>query len=49
MKIHQQAIRLTERRRGFHLITNEVVNALPQISDFSVGMCQAFIQHTSAS
>ena len=49
MKIHQQAIRLTERRRGFHLITNEVVNALPQISEFSVGICQVFIQHTSAS
>ncbi|MDB5111479.1 MAG: hypothetical protein JWR67_2593, partial [Mucilaginibacter sp.] len=30
MKIHQQILRLTERKRGFHLITSEVVNALPQ-------------------
>ena len=49
MNIHQQIIRLTERRRGFHLITNEVVNALPQIGELSVGICQVFIQHTSAS
>ena len=49
MNIHQQIIRLTERRRGFHLITNEVVNALPHIGELSVGICQVFIQHTSAS
>jgi secondary thiamine-phosphate synthase enzyme len=49
MKIHQQAIRLTERKRGFHIITSEVVNALPQISEIRTGICQVFIQHTSAS
>uniref|UniRef100_UPI003570FC42 secondary thiamine-phosphate synthase enzyme YjbQ n=1 Tax=Filimonas zeae TaxID=1737353 RepID=UPI003570FC42 len=45
----QQAIRLRERKRGFHLITYEVVQSLPQLSEISTGMCQVFIQHTSAS
>ena len=49
MKIFQQSIRLKERRRGFHLITGEVLNALPELSDIKTGMCQVFIQHTSAS
>lgn len=49
MKIFQQAIRLRERKRGFHLITSEVVQSLPQLSEISTGMCQVFIQHTSAS
>jgi secondary thiamine-phosphate synthase enzyme len=49
MKIFQQAITLTERRRGFHLITSEVLHALPQISELKTGIMQVFIQHTSAS
>jgi secondary thiamine-phosphate synthase enzyme len=49
MKIYQQQIQLKERKRGFHLITSEVVNALPQISEISIGISQVFIQHTSAS
>jgi len=49
MKIYQQAIRLTERRRGFHIITSEIINALPEIGEIKAGICQVFIQHTSAS
>jgi len=49
MKIHQQQLHLAQRKRGFHLITAEVVNALPQISEFKTGILQVFIQHTSAS
>lgn len=49
MKIHQQHISLTQRRRGFHLITSEILQALPQISEFKTGILQVFIQHTSAS
>jgi len=49
MKIYQQSLQLRERRRGFHLITTEVINALPQISELKVGVLQVFIQHTSAS
>lgn len=49
MKIYQQQLQLKERKRGFHIITTEVVNALPQLSDIKTGICQVFIQHTSAS
>lgn len=49
MKMYQQALSLKEKRRGFHLITREVENALPQISELKIGICQVFIQHTSAS
>jgi len=49
MKIFQQQVRLRERKRGFHLITAEVLNAIPQLREINIGMCQVFIQHTSAS
>lgn len=49
MKIFQQTLHLKERKRGFHLITTEVIRALPQISELKTGICQVFIQHTSAS
>lgn len=49
MKIYQQTIQLRERKRGFHLITSEIMHALPQISELRTGICQVFIQHTSAS
>jgi secondary thiamine-phosphate synthase enzyme len=49
MKIYQESLQLLPRKRGFHLITAEVVQALPQIRELKTGMCQVFIQHTSAS
>lgn len=49
MKIFQQPLQLKERRRGFHLITAEIVQALPQLSEIKAGICQVFMQHTSAS
>lgn len=49
MHIYQQTIELRERSRGFHLITAEVSHALPQLNRLACGMCQVFIQHTSAS
>lgn len=49
MKIYQQQIRLKERRRGFHLITSEIEQYFPRLNEFSAGICQVFIQHTSAS
>ena len=35
--------------RGFHLITREVVAALPELRELQVGLCHLFIRHTSAS
>jgi len=49
MKIFQQAISIRQKPRGFHLITREVVHALPDLSLIKTGICQVFIQHTSAS
>jgi secondary thiamine-phosphate synthase enzyme len=45
----QRTIQLGERPRGFHLITSEVVEGLPELREFDVGILHAFIQHTSAS
>ena len=45
----QREIQLKPRRRGFHLITEEVLSQLPELSSLSVGMLQVFIKHTSAS
>ena len=42
-------ITLRARRRGFHLVTGEVVDALPELRDLRVGLCHLFIRHTSAS
>ena len=35
--------------RGFHLVTGEVVDALPELGEISVGLVHLLIQHTSAS
>ncbi|GIV79652.1 secondary thiamine-phosphate synthase enzyme YjbQ [Litorilinea aerophila] len=45
----QKEIVLTPKPRGFHLITGEVLSALPELADFQVGIAHFFIQHTSAS
>lgn len=49
MKLFQQTITLPARPRGFHLITAVVLDTLPEISEINKGICQVFIQHTSAS
>ncbi len=45
----QRTLRLPPAARGFHLITREVVGAVPELSQIQVGWMQVFIQHTSAS
>lgn len=49
MRIIQELLTLRARRRGFHLITDEVTAALPQLRELKAGICQVFIQHTSAA
>jgi secondary thiamine-phosphate synthase enzyme len=46
---HQAQIRLKPRPRGFHLITGELLAALPELGKFEIGLAHFFIQHTSAS
>jgi secondary thiamine-phosphate synthase enzyme len=45
----QRIIQLRERPRGFHLITSEVTEALPELRGFEIGLLHLFLQHTSAS
>ena len=49
MKIYQHTITLREKKRGFHLVTSEIMNAIGSRLPVSTGMCQVFIRHTSAS
>lgn len=49
MPWHQREIRFPPLSRGFHLVTREVVAAVPELSAFRVGLLHAFIRHTSAS
>lgn len=46
---HQIELTLQPRRRGFHLISSEILNAIPSLDAIEVGFLQLFIQHTSAS
>lgn len=46
--IHRQ-LQLEPLPRGFHLITQRVVAALPEIRQMKTGIVQVFVQHTSAS
>ncbi len=45
----QRHIALRARPRGFHLVTSEVVEAVPELGRMEVGLATFFIQHTSAS
>ena len=49
MKFFQKEIKLKARKRGFHLVTEELLSAFPELSVIRTGMCQVFIKHTSAS
>jgi secondary thiamine-phosphate synthase enzyme len=45
----QHEIQLEPLPRGFHVVTREVEQALPELGEMKVGMAHVFIQHTSAS
>jgi|SRR5436190_12667765 secondary thiamine-phosphate synthase enzyme len=45
----QRAIVLPQMKRGFHLITRHLVEALPELAAMEVGLLHVFLQHTSAS
>ncbi|WP_026376676.1 secondary thiamine-phosphate synthase enzyme YjbQ [Aestuariibacter salexigens] len=46
---YQQKVTLTAKSRGFHLITDDIMSAVPQIRDIEIGLMHVFLQHTSAS
>jgi secondary thiamine-phosphate synthase enzyme len=45
----QREVTLRPRSRGFHLVTDEIESALPELSAVQVGIAHLFIRHTSAS
>ncbi|HEX5471197.1 MAG TPA: secondary thiamine-phosphate synthase enzyme YjbQ [Lacipirellulaceae bacterium] len=45
----QRSVALPAHTRGFHLITGEVLAALPELAEIGMGLLHVFIQHTSAS
>ncbi len=49
MSWYQRDVHLPRFARGFHLITGEIVRAMPEVARVKVGLLHVFIQHTSAS
>ena len=45
----QREVVLEPRPRGFHLVSREVVEALPELAQIRTGLAHLFIRHTSAS
>ena len=45
----QKEIQLRPFSRGFHLITNEILEQLPEIKNYKIGMAHLLLKHTSAS
>ena len=45
----QREVTLRPRPRGFHLVTDEIESALPELRSLRIGLAHLFIRHTSAS
>jgi secondary thiamine-phosphate synthase enzyme len=45
----QKELQLKPRARGFHLITQEILQALPELSQIKIGLANILIKHTSAA
>lgn len=49
MKFYQKEISLRPRKRGFYLVTDEIVEQIPEVKNIKTGMMHVLIKHTSAS
>jgi secondary thiamine-phosphate synthase enzyme len=49
MSYFQKELSLKEKPRGFHLITSEIISAVPELKKIKAGILHIFIRHTSAS
>lgn len=45
----QRSVTVDPKPRGFHLVTDQVLQALPELRELRVGLLHVFLQHTSAS
>ena len=48
-KFIQKEFKLKPYSRGFHIITGDVEQEIPELRNINTGMCHIFIKHTSAS
>lgn len=49
MRVIQKEFSLKPRPRGFHIVTDEVLSNLPELSVIQAGLAHIFIKHTSVS
>ena len=49
MSWFQKELTLSPKKRGFHLVTSEILRQLPELGRYSTGLAHIFIKHTSAS
>lgn len=49
MEFFQKEIQLNSYPRGYHLITNVIIEAMPDLGSIKSGLMHVFIKHTSAS
>ena len=45
----QKNITIGKKEKGFHLITDQLINHVPEINKIYIGLLHVFILHTSAS
>ena len=45
----QKEIEIDSKKRGFHVITEQVIAQIPEIKNIDIGLLHLFIKHTSAS
>ena len=45
----QKNISIEKKQKGFHLVTDQIVNQIPEIDKIQIGLLHVFILHTSAS
>jgi secondary thiamine-phosphate synthase enzyme len=45
----QKEISLKPKPRGFHLVTNEIIQQLPELQNIRTGLLHLLLKHTSAS
>ena len=48
MSTIQKTVTLSPKPRGFHLITDEIQQEIPELKEIKAGVAHIFIQHTSA-
>tara|TARA_Y100000739_G_C20412934_1_gene375348 strand:- start:191 stop:616 length:426 start_codon:yes stop_codon:yes gene_type:complete len=46
---YRKEIEIKTKKRGFHIITNEVLLKIPEIKNITIGILHLFLKHTSAS